>query len=301
MGKWLRAHALDLLLGCVLLFGVGLLLYPTVSDWWNNMHQSQAIATYQKAVQDNSAEKNKKMWDAAVAYNAALPHDDSRFEMTAAQRKVYEQTLDVTGTGIMGYVEIPKISVRLPIYHGTDSSILQIAIGHIPGSSLPVGGLGTHCVISGHRGLPSARLFTDIDQLREGDLFTLNVLGKTLTYQVDQIRVVLPNQLDDLAIDDGLDLCTLVTCTPYGVNTHRLLVRGHRVPNRSAALAAGDTSRVSPVLVAALATVLVAAVAALVRLAIGRRRAHGLADGAGAAAQAGEKDKRSTVGKGAQR
>jgi sortase A len=301
MGKWLRAHALDLLLGCVLLFGVGLLLYPTVSDWWNNMHQSQAIATYQKAVQDNSAEKNKKMWDAAVAYNAALPHDDSRFEMTAAQRKVYEQTLDVTGTGIMGYVEIPKISVRLPIYHGTDSSILQIAIGHIPGSSLPVGGLGTHCVISGHRGLPSARLFTDIDQLREGDLFTLNVLGKTLTYQVDQIRVVLPNQLDDLAIDDGLDLCTLVTCTPYGVNTHRLLVRGHRVPNRSAALAAGDTSRVSPVLVAALATVLAAAVAALVRLAIDRRRAHGLADGADAAAQAGEKDKRSTVGKGAQR
>jgi len=301
MGKWLRAHALDLLLGCVLLFGVGLLLYPTVSDWWNNMHQSQAIATYQKAVQDNSAEKNKKMWDAAVAYNAALPHDDSRFEMTAAQRKVYEQTLDVTGTGIMGYVEIPKISVRLPIYHGTDSSILQIAIGHIPGSSLPVGGLGTHCVISGHRGLPSARLFTDIDQLREGDLFTLNVLGKTLTYQVDQIRVVLPNQLDDLAIDDGLDLCTLVTCTPYGVNTHRLLVRGHRVPNRSAALAAGDTSRVSPVLVAALVTVVAAAVAALVRLAIGRRRARGLADGAGAAAQAGEKDKRSTVGKGAQR
>jgi sortase A len=301
MGKWLRAHALDLLLGCVLLFGVGLLLYPTVSDWWNGMHQSQAIATYQKAVQDNSAEKNKKMWDAAVAYNAALPHDDSRFEMTAAQRKVYEQTLDVTGTGIMGYVEVPKISVRLPIYHGTDSSILQIAIGHIPGSSLPVGGLGTHCVISGHRGLPSARLFTDIDQLREGDLFTLNVLGKTLTYQVDQIRVVLPNQLDDLAIDDGLDLCTLVTCTPYGVNTHRLLVRGHRVPNRSAALAAGDTSRVSPVLVAALATVLAAAVAALVRLAIGRRRAHGLADGAGAAAQAGEKDEGSTAGKGAQR
>ena len=301
MGKWLRAHALDLLLGCVLLFGVGLLLYPTVSDWWNNMHQSQAIATYQKAVQDNSAEKNKKMWDAAVSYNAALPHDDSRFEMTAAQRKVYERTLDVTGTGIMGYVEIPKISVRLPIYHGTDSAILQIAIGHIPGSSLPVGGLGTHCVISGHRGLPSARLFTDIDQLREGALFMINVLGKTLTYQVDQIRVVLPNQLDDLAIDDGLDLCTLVTCTPYGVNTHRLLVRGHRVPNRSAALAAGDTSRVSPVLVAALATVLAAAMAALVRLAIGRRRAHGLADGAGAAAQAGEKDKRSTVGKGAQR
>lgn len=297
MGKWLRAHALDLLLGCVLLFGVGLLLYPTVSDWWNNMHQSQAIATYQKAVQDNSAARNKELWDAAVAYNESLPHDDSRFRMSAAQTRRYDSTLDVTGTGIMGYVQIPKISVSLPIYHGTDSAILQVAIGHIPGSSLPVGGLGTHCVISGHRGLPSARLFTDIDQLREGDLFMLNVLGKTLTYQVDQIRVVLPDKLDDLAIDDGLDLCTLVTCTPYGVNTHRLLVRGHRVPNRTAALAAGDTSLVSPVLVAALVTALVAAVLALTRLVRGRRRARGVAE----SMPAGEKDEGSTAGKGAQR
>lgn len=297
MGKWLRAHALDLLLGCVLLFGVGLLLYPTVSDWWNSMHQSQAIATYQKAVQDNSAARNKKLWDAAVAYNESLPHDDSRFRMSAAQTRRYDSTLDVTGTGIMGYVQIPKISVSLPIYHGTDSAVLQVAIGHIPGSSLPVGGLGTHCVISGHRGLPSARLFTDIDQLREGDLFMINVLGKTLTYQVDQIRVVLPDKLDDLAIDDGLDLCTLVTCTPYGVNTHRLLVRGHRVPNRTAALAAGDTSLVSPVLVAALVTALVAAVLALARLERGRRRARGVAE----SAPAGEKDKGSTAGKGAQR
>lgn len=297
MAKWLRAHALDLLLGCVLLFGVGLLLYPTVSDWWNSMHQTQAIATYQKAVQDNSAARNKELWDAAVAYNESLPHDDSRFRMSAAQTRRYDSTLDVTGTGIMGYVQIPKISVSLPIYHGTDSAILQVAIGHIPGSSLPVGGLGTHCVISGHRGLPSARLFTDIDQLREGDLFMINVLGKTLTYQVDQIRVVLPDKLDDLAIDDGLDLCTLVTCTPYGVNTHRLLVRGHRVPNRTAALAAGDTSLVSPVLVAALVTVLVAAVLVLTRLVRGRRRARGVAE----SMPAGEKDEGSTAGKGAQR
>ena len=308
MAKWLKAHALDLLLGCVLLFGVGLLLYPTVSDWWNSMHQSQAIATYQKAVQDNSAARNKELWDAAVAYNESLPHDDSRFRMSAAQTRRYDSTLDVTGTGIMGYVQIPKISVSLPIYHGTDSAILQIAIGHIPGSSLPVGGLGTHCVISGHRGLPSARLFTDIDQLREGDLFMINVLGKTLTYQVDQIRVVLPDKLDDLAIDDGLDLCTLVTCTPYGVNTHRLLVRGHRVPNRTAALAAGDTSLVSPVLVAAVVTVVVAAVLALAWLVRGRRASRVVPGAPSAveaptptAAPAGEKDDGSTAGKGAQR
>lgn len=269
--RWLRSHVPEILLTCLLLVGVGIVLYPTVSDWWNDMHQSQAIATYQKAVEDNSAEKNKKMWDAAVAYNEALPHDDSRFEMTAAQRKVYDQTLDVTGTGIMGYVEIPKISVKLPIYHGTDSSILQVAIGHIPGSSLPVGGKGTHCVISGHRGLPSARLFTDIDQLQKGDLFKLNVLGKTLTYQVDQIKTVLPDQLDDLAIDDGMDYCTLVTCTPYGVNTHRLLVRGHRVPNQDST-ASGDAERVSPVLMAAAITLLVLLVALAVRGIVRARR-----------------------------
>lgn len=208
-----------------------MMLYPSVSDWWNSMHQSRAIATYQEAVGDNSAEANQRLWDEAVSYNRSLPHDGGRFTLTDEERVRYERTLDVTGTGIMGYVEIPKISVSLPVYHGTDPTVLQIAVGHIPGSSLPVGGEGTHCVISGHRGLPSARLFTDIDQLREGDVFMLHVLDKTLTYQVDQIRVVLPDELDDLAMDDGLDLCTLVTCTPYGVNTHRLLVRGHRVAN----------------------------------------------------------------------
>lgn len=255
-----------------------MMLYPSVSDWWNSMHQSRAIATYQEAVSDNSAEVNQQLWDAAVAYNQALPHDGSRFTLTDEERERYEQTLDVTGTGIMGYVEIPKISVSLPIYHGTDATVLQIAIGHIPGSSLPVGGEGTHCVISGHRGLPSARLFTDIDQLREGDVFMLHVLGKTLTYQVDQIRVVLPDELDDLAIDDGLDLCTLVTCTPYGVNTHRLLVRGHRIPNQGAAIADGDAVQVSPTLVAVALTVLVLMVALVVQVV--RRRGVGGPGGA---------------------
>jgi sortase A len=263
MGRWLRTHVPEVLLSCALLVGVGMMLYPSVSDWWNSMHQSRAIATYQQAVSDNSADANQRMWDEAVAYNQSLPRDGGRFTLTDEERARYERTLDVTGTGIMGYVEIPKISVSLPVYHGTDDTVLQIAVGHIPGSSLPVGGEGTHCVVSGHRGLPSARLFTDIDQLREGDVFMLHVLGKTLPYQVDQIRVVLPDELDDLAVDDGLDLCTLVTCTPYGVNTHRLLVRGHRVPNQVAAIADGDAVQVSPALVA-LALTALALVAALV-------------------------------------
>lgn len=265
MGRWLRTHVPEVLLSCALLVGIGMMLYPSVSDWWNSMHQSRAIATYQQAVSDNSADANQRMWDEAVAYNQSLPRDGGRFTLTDEERARYERTLDVTGTGIMGYVEIPKISVSLPIYHGTDDTVLQIAVGHIPGSSLPVGGEGTHCVVSGHRGLPSARLFTDIDQLREGDVFMLHVLGKTLTYQVDQIRVVLPDELDDLAIDDGLDLCTLVTCTPYGVNTHRLLVRGHRVPNQVAAIADGDAVQVSPALVAAALTALALAAALVVR------------------------------------
>ncbi|MST72776.1 class C sortase [Olsenella porci] len=290
MGRWLRTHVPEILLVCVLLAGLGMMLYPSVSDWWNSMHQTQAIATYEKAVSDNSAERNKQLWDDAVAYNASLPHDESRFNLSDEERAKYEKTLDVTGTGIMGYVEIPKISVSLPIYHGTDATVLQIAIGHIPGSSLPVGGQGTHCVISGHRGLPSARLFTDIDQLREGDLFMLNVLGKTLTYQVDQIRVVLPDELDDLAIDDGQDYCTLVTCTPYGVNTHRLLVRGHRVPNQGAAVADGDMVQVSPAIVAAAITVVVLAVALLVReVARAGRRGNGRSLGGSGLEEGAEK------------
>ncbi|WP_202982873.1 class C sortase [Sharpea azabuensis] len=149
------------------------------------------------------------------------------------EEALYKKTLDVTGTGIMGYVEIPKINVSLPIYHGDDQAILQIAIGHIPGTSLPVGGKGTHSVLSGHRGLPSARLFTDIDQLKKGDIFMLQVMDNTLTYKVDQISVVLPSDMSKMQIDPNQDYCTLMTCTPYGVNTHRLLVRGHRISRKS--------------------------------------------------------------------
>ena len=220
---------LEALLVCAFVFSIGMLLYPTVSDWWNNVHQSRAVAAYQETVSGTSEEERNALWSEAVAYNQRMPRGAGRFTLTDEEKDAYEAVLDVSGTGIMGYVEIPKIDVTLPIYHGMDDTILQVAIGHIPGTSLPVGGLGTHCVISGHRGLPSARLFSDIDKLVIGDRFTLHVLGRTLTYEVDQIKTVFPDELDDLAIEPDKDLCTLVTCTPYGVNTHRLLVRGHRV------------------------------------------------------------------------
>lgn len=177
--------------------------------------------------------KTQAILDAASQYNARLAQTGMKWQMSAADEKEYESLLNADGSGIMGYINIPKIDVELPIYHGTDDAVLQTSIGHLSGTSLPVGGPSTHCVLSGHRGLPSAKLFTDLDQMKEGDTFTLTILNETLTYQVDQIRIVEPTDLSDLQIVDGQDLCTLVTCTPYGINTHRLLVRGHRIPNVS--------------------------------------------------------------------
>ena len=220
---------LTALLVLALLAGLSLLLYPTVSDWWNSMHQSRAIASYVESVVELDEEQYDAVWQAAQEYNAALPDDDTRFLPGEEEQALYETLLNVGGDGIMGYVEIEKIDVLLPIYHGTNEEVLQVAIGHIEGSSLPVGGAGTHTVISGHRGLPSARLFTDLDQLEEGDTFMLHILDETLTYEVDQIRIVEPDDISNLALEAGADYCTLVTCTPYGVNSHRLLVRGHRV------------------------------------------------------------------------
>lgn len=204
------------------------MLYPTVSNLWNRAHQSRAIATYSEQVEKLDDSENQDMLKAARKYNKSLLKKSDHWKLSKKDKKKYESLLDISGTGIMGYIEIPKIDCSLPIYHGTDEGALQIAIGHLEGSSLPVGGKSTHCVLSGHRGLPSARLFTDLDQMEEGDLFILNVLGKKLAYEVDQIRVVLPEETSDLEITEGEDLCTLVTCTPYGINTHRLLVRGHR-------------------------------------------------------------------------
>lgn len=239
----MKKHYITFLLVLFLISGLSLLLYPTVSDWWNAYHQSEVIAGYVKDVENLDDKKAEEMLASAEAYNQSLEKGIvPTFRLSQEETTAYENILNITGTGIMGYVEIPKFKTSMPIYHGTDEAILQVAIGHIPGSSLPVGGQGSHSVISGHRGLPSAKLFTDIDKLKNGDIFKLHVLGKTLTYQVDQSLTVEPNDITSLGIDPEQDYCTLVTCTPYAVNTHRLLVRGHRIANESSASAKKEQS-----------------------------------------------------------
>ena len=214
----------------ILVFFVGLsvMLYPTLSDYVNQLHQSRAVATYAEDVDNLTDADYSAYFEAADAFNAQIAADpDALFH--ADRFTSYNATLDVTGTGIMGYITIEKIGVELPIYHGTSDGVLQIAAGHLEGTSLPVGGGSTHAVISAHRGLPSAKLFTNLDQLEVGDTFRITVLDKTFIYEVDQIKTVLPDDVSDLLIDEEKELCTLVTCTPYGINSHRLLVRGHRI------------------------------------------------------------------------
>lgn len=237
-----RKNWSNIILIVVFFVGLSVLLYPTVSDYWNSLHQSRAIATYSDAVEEMDTSDYERMWAEADAYNEKLYESGHGLGLKKKEKKEYNNLLNVSGTGIMSYIEIPKIKCSLPIYHGTDEGVLQIAIGHIEGSSLPVGGVNTHCVLSGHRGLPSAKLFSNLDKLEEGDIFMIRTLDQTLTYEVDQIRIVLPDEVDDLKIEEGKDLCTLVTCTPYGINTHRLLVRGHRVANREEAEAVRVTA-----------------------------------------------------------
>lgn len=224
-----KLNITNLILVCMLVVGVFLLTYPTFADWWNSFHATRVISNYTQQIENMDTEEFEQIRAEAVAYNERLLHETNRYIQSDEQLAEYNSLLDVTGNGVMGYIDIPKIRVTLPIYHTTDESVLQVAIGHIPGTSLPVGGESTHCVLSGHRGLPSAKLFTDIDRLVEGDTFQMQILDETLTYEVDQIREVLPAELDELQIEEGKDYCTLVTCTPYGINTHRLLIRGHRV------------------------------------------------------------------------
>ena len=212
----------------VLLVGIAIIGYPSFANWWNQQQQNGAIVRYTRMVEAMEPEEIVKMREEAIAYNESHPVQPAA-EMEGAARMEYNSVLDVSGTGIMGYVEIPKIGVNLPIYHGTSESVLQIAVGHLEGTSLPVGGAGTHCVLTGHTGLPSAELFTRIDELREGDQFSLAVLGENLLYEIDQIEVVLPMELNLLGAVEGEDYCTLVTCTPYGINSHRLLIRGRRM------------------------------------------------------------------------
>ena len=213
----------------LLMVGTGLLLYPTLSNYYNTFHQSKAITQYAEITKELSAEEIEALTKDAKEYNKALITDNTRWKMTDEERKVYNNILDISGTGVMGYIEIPKVNISLPIYHGTSNEVLQIAVGHVEGSSFPIGGTGTHTVLSGHRGLPSAKLFTDLDKMEEGDCFYIKVLNDVLTYQIDQILIVEPNNMDSLEIDPTQDYCTLVTCTPYGVNSHRMLIRGKRI------------------------------------------------------------------------
>lgn len=219
------------LLVFIFIIGLAIMLYPTVSDYWNSLHQSRAIATYSQSVSGLGEDEYKEILEQANWFNEYLRKNCIGGTLTDSQMEMYKEMLDVSGTGIMGYIEIPSIDVSLPIYHTVDENVLQIAIGHIEWSSLPVGGESTHCVLSGHRGLPSAKLFTNLDKLGEGDKFMLHVLNETLTYEVDQVLIVEPKDVSNLNVSQGEDLCTLVTCTPYGVNSHRMLVRGHRVEN----------------------------------------------------------------------
>ncbi len=248
----MRKNLSTIILILIFLVGLSVMLYPSVSNAVNRKHQSRAVAGYAEEVEQLSDADYQTYFDAADAYNRQLNTTPNAFYKPDLVSG-YAQTLDISGTGIMGYITIPKISVELPIYHGTDEGVLQVAAGHLEGSSLPVGGAGTHAVISAHRGLPSAKLFTNLDELEVGDRFTITVLNRVLTYEVDQISIVLPTEIDQLLPTEGMDYVTLMTCTPYGINTHRLLVRGKRVETTESQKhirVAADAFRIEPIIVA---------------------------------------------------
>lgn len=249
----MKKNLSTIILIAVFLTGLSLLLYPAASNYWNSLHQSKVISDYAAAAAKLDTTAYEYLLADAQAYNKELLTKRNRFYLSDGEQKEYESLLDISGNGIMGYIEIPSIKASLAIYHGTDEAVLQVAVGHIAGSSLPVGGESTHSVLSAHRGLPSVKLFTNLDKLVEGDIFLMRILDETLTYEVDQILIVEPHEVDAPAIADGKDYCTLVTCTPYGVNTHRLLVRGHRIENQMNAgsiRVTADAMQIDPVLVA---------------------------------------------------
>ncbi|WP_294489637.1 class C sortase [uncultured Ruminococcus sp.] len=241
----------NVLLVFMLLVGLSVMLYPTVSDWWNKNMTSRAISVYKEAVTNTDDDAIFEMLAKADEYNrqlAVLRAPFTEYEKIGG----YDEILDLTGTGIMGYITVPAMNVELPIYHGTSEGVLNIASGHLKGSSFPVGGADTHAVVSAHRGLPSARLFTDLDKLVVGDYFTISVLDQVYTYEVEEINIVLPTQVEPLHIQPDRDLVTLMTCTPYGINTHRLLVRAHRIATMYEAQSVrvpADCIQVDPLLV----------------------------------------------------
>ena len=248
----MKKNRSNIILILIFLVGLSVMLYPTVSDYVNQKNQSRAVASYSEEVENLSDVDYQAYFDAADDYNRRLAETPDAF-YRPDEVSGYTDTLDVSGTGIMGYITISKIGVELPVYHGTSDGVLQVAAGHLEGSSLPVGGAGTHAVISAHRGLPSAKLFTNLDELEAGDTFTITVLDRVLTYEVDQISIVLPTETDLLQPVEGKDYVTLMTCTPYGINTHRLLVRGKRIENaenQKHIRVTADALRIEPIIVA---------------------------------------------------
>ena len=249
----MKKNSSTIILLVVFLLGLSLLLYPSFSNYWNSFTSSKAIGSYAAEVSGLDEDRYRHIWENAYTYNQSLKTRPNRYILTEEMDAEYQELLNVGGTGIMGYIEISSLGVSLPIYHGTSDAVLQIAVGHLDWTSLPVGGESSHCVLSGHRGLPSAKLFTNLDKLVVGDTFILRILDEILTYEVDQILIVEPHETDALQIEEGKDLCTLVTCTPYGINSHRLLVRGHRVENAAEARIVritADAAQIEPIIVA---------------------------------------------------
>ena len=292
-GEKKRKHRVsNWVLVLILIIGIGIAAYPAFSEYWNSLHQTRAIMGYAERVAEMSNEEYEQVWNAALDYNERLLDKPNRWAIDSDCLEDYETQLNVDATGNMGYISIPKIDVNLPMYHGTSDMVLQTSIGHITGTSLPAGSAHTdpedwlkpdfasHCVLSGHRGLPSARLFSDLDAMEVGDLFYLTILDQTLTYQVDRITVIEPEDMTELEIVPGKDLCTLMTCTPYGINTHRLLVRGSRVENEKNYLevrVTADAIRIEPVYVAPFIAIPVLVLMALwvVLMTSGKRKRKG--------------------------
>jgi len=270
----MKKHSGTILLVLIFFVGLAVMLYPTISDYINQRNQTRVVNSYVQQVDGLSDADYTAYFDAADVFNQEIAADpDALYH--ADHFSTYSTTLDVTGTGIMGYITIPRIGVELPIYHGTSDAVLQVAAGHLEGTSLPVGGESTHAVISAHRGLPSAKLFTHLDRLEVGDTFTITVLDRELTYEVDKISIVLPTEVDELKVVDGKDYVTLMTCTPYGINTHRLLVRGHRVTapeNLKRIRVAADATRIEPILIAPLLAVPLLLLLLIGLLVSGRKR-----------------------------
>ena len=247
-----KKNTSTIILICVFILGLGIMLYPTISDYWNSFRSSRVISNYAEVVAKMDDADYEKILSEALDYNTTLSKNQT-FSLSESQLGKYEENLNVDGGGVMGYIEIPSIDVTLPICHGTSDRVLQNSVGHINWTSLPVGGESSHCVLSGHRGLPSAKLFTNLDKLSVNDTFVIRILDETLTYEVDQILIVLPDDIENLKIVPGMDYVTLLTCTPYGINTHRLLVRGHRIENEANSAnirVTADATQIEPMIIA---------------------------------------------------